>query len=182
MAIKKITDIYKGYFQKSKVFLYPILGSKHSDIKPINTYITSNKEHKYKLLCLFKLEDNIEFIEFEKKYLLNNKLFEDYIQITETEGLYIFDLSNYQEDFDSFLEGKYSRFSDKLKNRIKQYYGINSANYAFIETYLFPENFFALYARFLTVNQEDKPEMFRLLTEVGELCSKPDLIKEHISI
>lgn len=185
MAVKKIKDIYKGYFQKSKVFLYPILGLRKGSITPIDTYISWKdivKSSDYKLVCLFHLRDDPEFLLFEEKYLLGNPLFEDFKEVGEGKAIYIFNLTSYAEDFECFLDGKYSRFSDKLKGKIRNHYGATSANYAFVEGYLYPEEYFPLYAKFLTVNKEDEPDMLKLLMDVGELCNKPDFSKEELKI
>jgi hypothetical protein len=69
MAIKKITDIYQGYFQKSKVFLYPALGIKRgSSVTPIETYLEWDdiKIEDRKLICLYHLRDDEEFLGYEE--------------------------------------------------------------------------------------------------------------------
>lgn len=185
MAVKKIKDIYRGYFQKSKVFLYPALGLKKGSITPIDTYVSWGdivKMSDNKLICLFHLRDDPEFLLFEEKHLLGNPLFEDFKEVGNNKAIYIFNLNSYAEDFECFLNGKYSRFSDKLKAKIRTHYGATSANYAFVEGYLYPEEFFPLYAKFLTVKKEDEPNMLKLLRDVGELCSRPDFQKENLKI
>ena len=52
--------IYKSYFQKSKVFLYPLLGIKKGvRFVPVQTYISWNDiypKDKHKLLCLYTID------------------------------------------------------------------------------------------------------------------------------
>jgi hypothetical protein len=71
--------------------------------------------------------------------------------------------------------GKYSKLSTVLKKAIKSYYGDNSAEYKFIETYLNPEKYFESYAKLLNVDLE-------LLKQVGELCDACDMDKETLKI
>lgn len=174
-----IDSIYKKYFQKSKSFLYPALGivkkSKHS---PINTYISVEGLYEVaekKLICVFKKKENDDdyriFIEEKmKRHILYEKHFE-----MEKEDVLVFNFSNYEKDWDSFLKGKYSKFTISLKNAIKSYYGDASNEYKFIHTYLFPEKYFELYAKLLNVDVED-------IEKVGELCDIYDPTKENLKI
>ena len=90
-------------------------------------------------------------------------------------NLYVFDLEIYQADFFNFLLGKYSKISSHLKKAIKNYYGENSAEYKFIETYLYPDKYFETYAKLLNVKTD-------ILNNVGELCDPCDLEKEILKI
>ena len=64
-------QIYKDYFQKSKVFLYPLLEIKKGiRFVPIQTYISWNDiytKDMNKLLCLYQIdkEDDITKKQFE---------------------------------------------------------------------------------------------------------------------
>lgn len=65
-----IKSLYEGYFQKSGVFLFPILGiSKGSSVTPIGIY-TSLKGHydhgDCKLITSYYLRDDQDFRVFEK--------------------------------------------------------------------------------------------------------------------
>ena len=185
MAVKKIKDIYSGYFQKSKVFLYPVLGLKRGSISPINTYFSWEENvtiEDIKLVCLHYLRDDDEFLNFEDKGLLGNSLYEDYKEVDHDKAVYIFNLSEHEKDFNHVIAGRYSKISNSLKNKIKNYYGPSTANYAFIDSYLYPENYYDTYAKFLTTNNVDFPGMVNLLKEVGELCSKPNFKKEELKM
>ena len=54
--------MYKKYFQKSKVFLYPLLNiPKGQKFVPINTYLAWEDEinvNDMKFLCLYKQKEN----------------------------------------------------------------------------------------------------------------------------
>jgi hypothetical protein len=49
----------------------------------------------------------------------------------------------------------------------------NKSNYHQINSYLNPEIYYEQYANLLNVNE-------KILRDVGELCSKPDLKKENL--
>jgi hypothetical protein len=71
--------------------------------------------------------------------------------------------------------GRYSQFSPVLKRAIKLYYGEKTAEYKYIETYLYPEKFFDHYAKLLDVDVET-------LKNLGELCNAFDQEKETLEI
>lgn len=185
MTVKKINEIYVDYFQKSKVFLYPILDiKKGTSVTPIETFISwgdiTVKDKK--LICLYYLRDDAEFVEYEDKYLLKNPLFQEYKELDDNKAIYIFDLNSYSKDFEYFIDGKYSKFSKKLKDRIRDSYGATSANYTYIKSYLYPEEYYQTYANLLCTDDYDVSKMKTILSEVGELCSKPDIEKEHLKL
>jgi hypothetical protein len=62
-----------------------------------------------------------------------------------------------------------------IRRKILTYFAKSSGNYAYIESYLFPDNHFKKYAELLDVP-------VALLKSVGELCSKPDIEKEMLMI
>ena len=173
----KINSLYRDYFQKSRVFLYPILEIKRGvSTTPVETYIKWD-EHidtdSCKLLCTYHLREDEEFTRFEKVKLFGNKLFYDYKELEEDIGLYIFDIESIKEDYYSFLEGKYSTMSAVHKRKIKNFYGQYSGNFAYIESFLHPEKYFEMYSELLGVPVSS-------LMKVGELCSSPDLEKETL--
>jgi hypothetical protein len=175
----QIKSLYRDYFQKSRIFLYPGLDIKRgTSTTPIETY--SIWQYKYsledkKLICLYHLRNDKEFRTFEQNKLFGNKMFYDFKQTEDGRGIYIFDFSKQGEDWKNFQEGKYSMISQEQKRKIKNYYGTNSPNYAYIESFLHPEKYFRLYSDMLGVRE-------KVLKEVGELCEKPDFDKETLEI
>lgn len=186
MAVRKINDIYAEYWQKSKGFLYPALNHKKgSSVTPIETYLSWERVVSIedpKLVCLYYLREDREFILFEDKHLLNNPLFEDFKQVDDNKAVYIFNIEEHKQDYYNVALGKYSLLSQKLKNRIKQYHGASTAEYAFLDSYLYPEQYFDKYAEILCPDPLDIPEMTEILTEVGELCDKPNHTLEDLKI
>lgn len=173
-----MNSIYSKYFQKSRSFLYPILGiKKSSTISPLGTYIALEgifTADETKLICSYKQDDSKEFIEFEEQMLITNPLFYKKIEVGDYK-LYIFDLKLYESDWFNFILGKYSKLSSIFKKAIKSYYGEKSAEYKYMETYLFPEKHFDNYAKILDVDVDD-------LKMIGELCDPCDLDKETLKV
>lgn len=176
MTIKKV---HKDYFQKSRVFLYPALDiRKGSKILPTQTYIAWEemiKPEDKKLICLYKLQDTEDFRVFEKAKLLGNKRFHDFVKTVDNQGLYIFSFENDGTDFNKFLKGKYSKLSTQLKNSIEKYYGADTKSYELVMSYLFPEDYYHIYAELLNVD-------VKILKEVGELCAPIDIKKETLKM
>ena len=74
-----------------------------------------------------------------------------------------------------FLNGKYSKIDVNTKRKILDFFDKKSGNYAYVESYLFPEKHYETYARILGVD-------IAMLQSVGELCDKPNLDKEKLLI
>jgi hypothetical protein len=174
-----ITSLYGKYFQKSKTFLFPILGiSKTAQFPPAGVYVSWKDKHSVqdkKLMLVYKKEDTPVFIDFEVSYLLSHPLFLSDENCRDGYGVYTFSLEGFEEDYNHFLAGHYSKLSSKLKKIIRTYYGETSAEYKYIDTYLYPDRYFDLYAKLLNVHPQ-------LLESVGELCDKYDPKQEELKI
>lgn len=173
-----IKSLYSKYFQKSKSFLYPALGiKKNSEFTPSGTYLAIANylgPEDVKLVCTFERVDSPEFESFELNMLVENPLFLEKIVI-EKYNVYVFDFQIYEKDWFNFIMGKYSKLSGQLKRAIKNYYGYDSAEYAFMDSYLNPKEYFEEYAELLAVSTED-------LKKIGELCDACDIEKETLKI
>lgn len=175
-----IKSLYKDYFQKSRVFLYPALDIKRGvSSTPIETYVSWKGHYEKedeKFICLYHLRDDQEFRQFEKAKLLGNKLFHDFKQVDENKGVYVFDFSGkLGHDWLCFLSGKYSQMTPEHKKRIKEYIGRNSGEAPYVESFLSPEKYYKLYAEMMNVHE-------KVLRDVGELCTVPDLKSETLEI
>jgi len=172
-----IDTLYRDYFQKSKVFLYPLLGIKRgSPASPDTSYVSWKgylTTEDVKLILIYTERTDIEYINFEKNVLLKHPRVTDYVKLENGKTVFTFDFQDLKEDFDYFVQGKYSKMSKDVKRKILNHFEKYSGNYVYLETYLFPENYFSLYADLLAVKVD-------LLKEVGELCSPPDLEKENL--
>lgn len=159
--------------------MYPLLEIKRgASVTPIETYLSWENQYSLtdrKLICLYHLRDDSEFTVFEKEKLLGNKLFYDFKEVEGNKGVYIFDLNPYAEDWDNVKLGKYSKLSNLHKKKIENFYGRTNANYAYVESYLYPEKYYSMYSQIIGVNES-------VLREVGELCSMVDFDKETLRI
>jgi len=166
--------IYNEYFQKSRVFLYPMLNIKKGvKYTPIETYITWENNvdiTESKLICLYKIHDNKNFLKFENDFLLMHKNFDNYYQIDDNKAVYTFKVN--KNDWKHFLSGRYSLLSEKLKTQIINFHK-NYSNISYIKSYLYPNEYFETYSNILLVKKS-------VLKQVGELCDKPDLKKEQL--
>ena len=171
------------YFQKSRAFLYPVLGiERSSSIKPIGTYLAwDNISHTdMKLICLYSKRGDAEFEKFHNRKLLGSALFETFYDVEPSaEGymqrVYIFDFKAYHKDWKWFLAGKYSKFAPELKWKIKSHFKKNTLSHAYIDSFINPAVYISNYSKLLGVPAT-------ILREVGELTSKPDLDRERLHI
>jgi len=166
-----IKEVYKNYFQKSRIFVYPVLGIPQNVVPPHQTYVAwenyINPEDR--LLVVTYNTKHKNFSAFEKSVLKHPQL-QDFYQLDGDLGAYVFYLEDFP-DWDNFLNGHYSKFSHKTKSRILGQYGTTNANTEYLKSYLNPEEYYADYARALEVDEA-------VLRSVGELCSKPNLSRE----
>lgn len=173
-----IKDLYKTYFQKSKVFVFPLLGiNKKADFLPIKTYLAWQDMYtikQRKLIVLYNTQQTEEWNLFHNKVLLGNKFFEK-LYIQNDVNIYVFDLNFYKEDYDNIILGKYSKLTNLVRTTLQNYFGYHTSQWDYIETFLTPLKHFKLYAEML-----DVPE--KTLQEVGELCAVPDFSKELLTL
>lgn len=173
-----IDSLYTKYFQKSRSFLYPALGIKRTaHHSPSGTYIAIDGlvgPEDMKLICSFKEDESEGFKAFEQQMLLSNPLFSSIVHIEEYK-IYLFDYESYQADWFNFIMGKYSKLSNPMKKAIRIYFGENSIEYKYIDSFLHPDKYYETYAKLLSVDT-------KVLKEVGELCDPCDLDKETLKI
>jgi hypothetical protein len=171
-----LNSVYKKYFQKSKVFLYPLLDIKRGvSVIPVETYTGWQgyyNSEDMKLICVYDIRTDDEYKQFEKNVLLKHSRLCDYVKVN-SQAVLTFDFSDLGDDWFHFMNGKYSKISMNLKQKILSFFDKYSGNYAYMHSYLLPEKYFNNYAELLGVDAS-------LLIEVGELCTKPDLGKETL--
>jgi len=171
--------IYTDYFQKSKVFLYPLLGiGRKAKYVPRQTYICwdgfySTKDCK--LILEYKTKPSESFKKFAFRYLDKHPMYKDSIQISDKSIIYIFDFTSktYKSDYKKIVEGNYSKLSMDSKILILDFFGDEDKAGEYINTFLSPGDSFEAYAHFFDIEEE-------VLFNIGELCSKPDIEKETL--
>ena len=169
--------MYRKYFQKSKIFLYPLLNIERGvDFVPVETFLTWNKHYELKdkkFMCLYEQKKSKKWLDFEKNFLLSNPLFHDYMLLDKDVHLYIYDMKDYSSDYRKLADGKYSRFTTGTKDMIINFFGEKGKIAQYVEEYLYPDYYHKVYAEELNVEVE-------ALEAVHELCDKPDLEKENL--
>lgn len=172
-----IDSLYRDYFQKSKVFLYPLLGIKRGAVAiPEQTYLSWEgyfTPEDIKLITVYPRRNDSTYLTFENTVLLKHNRLCDVIDLNDQEKIFTFDFSDITDDWKKFLSGKYSSINVNLKEQIKKHFDPNSSTYVYMDSYLFPDKYFNLYADLLNAD-------INLLKEVGELCSPPNLEKENL--
>ena len=168
--------VYTDYFQKSKVFLYPLLELKKGlTYVPKQTYIAMEHMHSpedYRLLCEYHVKMSENFDKFCNTYIKNHPRFDEYIDIGDNKHVFIFDFISFKNDFNKFLVGKYSQFSLNSKMIILDFFSDGRSS-DYIEAFLSPENYHEDYADELNVD-------VKIIESVFELCSLPDINKETL--
>lgn len=173
-----MNDTFSNYFQKSIVFLYPLLDMKNSYMyTPVETYICWENVYTIsdkKLICRYNTDVTRSFKNFERKFVMPNKYLEDIIYLNKC-IIYIYDMNDFNEEYINFLKGKYSHFKENYKQKINKYYSKQNGNNESVDSYLYPVEYHEVYADKLNVD-------IKIIMDTFELCSKPDLDKETLKL
>lgn len=174
----QLKKLYSRYFQKSRSFLAPVLGLKKTAKYPF-------KQCYLQIDGLYTVEDQRIILTFDNphhdpawdKYqldsLVQSPMFDQIHNIGEGQVAMSFDLHCIRDDYHKVLQGNYSKLSTLLKNKIREFYGYDSAEWIYMESFLFPEKYIKLYSEILGVDEEH-------IRFTGELCDLPDLEKETL--
>lgn len=180
-----IESLFLKYVQKSGIFMYPALDiARGGSVTPIETYVSWKNYYSaadHSLICLYHLRDDTEFTNFEKTKLMGNPKFKDFKQVEEHKGIYVFDFSSDKEDWDNFIVGHYSKLSETHKKKVQNFFRNAGSNYAYIDSYLYPERYYGMYAEILA-EKKDRQNMMESLRHAVELCEKPNWRKEELDI
>jgi hypothetical protein len=169
-----INQLYKKYFQKSKIMMYPLLGIERGNVSPEEVYLSINgkiRPEDRKLICVYDPNSDEAYSTFKQERLVNHSLLSDHMTNENGHELFIFDMKGFAKDWDYFLAGRYSKISENVKSQIQNYFEKNSGNYIFMNSFLYPEKWHKRYSELLDVSVS-------LLIEVVELTDKPDFEKE----
>ena len=171
--------IYPHYFQKSTVFLYPLVQIPGFPcVKPLRTFLTDGDKvplEEPSLLVLYKQEDTEHWRQFEYHSLENSYELKQMQELDNKMLLCTFDLSYNKADYRLFLQGLYSDFSRRAKTIILRHFIYEDPAMAHICSYLYPESFYALYAKILAMDEAQ-------LRSSVELCTSYDLARETLDL
>lgn len=128
----------RGYIKNGKIthtrstkFLLPLVGITEMDIEKIDKNLLINvhyliKEKEIKIIVVLKLDEFNERLEyFVKLQNLNENFSKDFVNtMIDNDYLIIYNLpEQFREDFNLFIEGKYSKMSKEYKDIIIRVYG-----------------------------------------------------------
>ncbi len=173
-----INQLYKKYFQKSKILLYPLLGFARGSYAPLEVYLGINGMFSIldrKLICVYDPTSSEDFLDFKEKKLIKHRLLEKTFVDGNGHEIFVFDFSAYSIAWDMLVKGKYSQIPIKEKNNILNFFEKNSGNYIYLHSYLFPNKWHQRYAEILDVPID-------LIKEVNELLDVPDLERENLHL
>lgn len=176
---KLIKKLYSKYFQKSRSFLLPILGIKKNTTFPsINSYLCWEGMYvltDYKLILTYYVDTDPKWNNYLLHILMNNPFFHEYHEIDKEYVALSFDMQSFKDDFEHVLFGRYSKLSKLTKGKIREYYGYHTPEWAYVESFLFPDKYMQLYSELLDVHIQH-------IKHTGELCDKPDIDKETLKL
>jgi hypothetical protein len=173
-----LLTIYKNYTQKSRMFLYSILGIPRGAIFiPVESFLSLKDIYQIndcRLICLYNQCNSDDFEIFSEQVIKKCKLFEKTIKISENECLFIFDFKQYKYDWNQIINGRYSRITYDFKWKILSFYRLNKINQTLIKKILFPNDHFNEFASYFGVETE-------LIKDVGELLDCPNFEREELN-
>lgn len=190
-----IKNIYRRYFQKSKVFLYPLLqlDKKSEEISEVTIesfiHVENADDDLHFLFPLTEPSLTVSFTinledkdkrremvhEIYQKYGKDRHVKKKFYSPDMDRVIIVYTLFDMVEDYDLIVAGRYSKISKTSKLRIQRYYAANSEHWAHVKTFLYPEEHYSMYAEALGVDEET-------LRNRQELIDNPDLVKETIAI
>lgn len=174
--------------KKAKNLLLPLVGitKTHKELKKFQADVFLQWEGMIcgigclELLVYFREESEL-FTAFEQTILSNSKLTACY-DIKEGGRAYLFDISEHYKTVMKFMEGKYSEFDNKIKDKIRWYWSDSPVQGSKMpqlghpfKIILYPEYYYESAADELGVSVE-------LLKEGGELMSKVDIEDETFTL
>lgn len=177
---QQLKKLYGKYFQKSKSFLYPVLGiRKDSMYPPIQTYMawegTFSLTDQKLIATYYMRDDDKTWDAFLLNTIMRNKFFSEYHEGNADVLAVSYDLSLIGDDFKKVMFGQYSKLSKVLKGKIREFYGYNSPEWAYMESFLFPDKYIPVYSKILDVDEKH-------IRHTGELCDKPNLESETLKL
>jgi len=118
-------------------FVLPMLYTKDRNdsyfITPlfVNCYVgdANHPELGNKIFLLYEYKMTVQFVKFERSLELIPEYKTDYDYADERQVMYVFNVPEEHEyDFEKFLEGKYSLFSDSYKEKILKFWGFKEGS------------------------------------------------------
>jgi len=135
----------------------------------INAYLNDN----YQILVIFEKHSENRTFETFADYIKSNKNYKGSFE-EEDEVILIFDIPNRnKENYDLFIDGKFSKFTKEFKSLLCNYYGTQSEKNTYKVTEyntIYPEKF---------KRQQIADRLGVSISDIEEVMDKPDLNKEQ---
>lgn len=179
-----------NYVQKSRFFLYPLLGfARNNYPKPQEVYMTWEGEYEVEdccLILLYPIADDESCKKFQED-VLQHQYFLEHFEVDEgvlrkeydhhRAFVYVFDMKSMKAEYMKIAKGKYSTLLKPIKTQILNFFKSDRGAYVRVYSYLYPSNhnFYEDYAEILELRYEQ-------VKEGVELCNPPDLEKERLAI
>lgn len=124
---EKNVILFSSLPTKTSTFLLPVLNRSKLQLRYDTYFSNAFLDADLKHICLLYRFTGTELYEDFEQSIMSEKLFSKKIGYDPYHSLYIFRLpEEFETDIKHFLDGKYSKFSDKLKDMIFRFYGSNN--------------------------------------------------------
>lgn len=128
--MSKLKEVKKNHTFK---FLFPLMYDKERNDesfikKEFDSIYLGTGEYENKLILVYKPSNTSTFSELDSK-LVSIKTFNTDIDLKDGKIAYVYNIPDkFISDLSSFKEGKYSEFSDKLKQQTLNFWGITKGD------------------------------------------------------
>lgn len=114
---------------KTTTFLVPLLGRTKKQLRFdsyfVNGFLSEDKQY---LHLLYRFTGTSVYKSFEQ-FMITDPLCVTHIECDPYHVVYVFRIpKEYKDDIEYFIEGKYSKFSKGLRQRITKFYGTETSN------------------------------------------------------
>lgn len=130
--MKVLSRLVEGHCNRATIYLLPMLAASKYDVyleNIVNVYIGDNRipdlnEH---IFIMYNKQDNVRFNNL-KTYLKNHTSFVLEYEIDD-KLVFVFKIpSNYYHDYKCFLRGQYSKFNEKYKKHIINFFDLRDSD------------------------------------------------------
>ena len=170
-------SFYQKYFYKVNNLVLPLLDIPNYDVngvKPVVYFNKATEETLNTIIYMLPRNNELEYKNFEAKYLTNSDRLVDFIQ-DEFYNKYIFSVNDVIDDFILIKSNSFSKISKKSKDTIKKWHSFDKKRTDLLEILLNPKDKdFKMAAEQLQISK-------KVLEGVGEICSSISLDLEQYS-
>lgn len=126
-----IQVLKKDYWSRADAFLLPLTGLDKDDRFEVKSYLFWNEYsiHNYNLILTFAGENHEELIPYCRKHIFPTLDRSGYlVECYDVAGrcIFVLDMSEWAEDIEIFIRGKYSKLSPTAIKAIKRFHKFNS--------------------------------------------------------